>query len=320
MIEKLLGKGKDNTGQPSAKGTGDSSSRSKAEMEQDVRAAVKDAEGLMARKTVSKENLEGKFPSIIRRRKIKELRLKPAGKKGHYVPYASVNPESTGDSPQLVLSNTQIASLKALASKFAQYIGSNPARRAKYSRDKKSFLENDVKTGDIVEFAALPLIEQFAAESKMKLIYSPTLKLIGGEPQRVIGGDRAELDFLLVGDKSKVTIISAKLDAGKFKVKQDKTLLSHFLNIPATAPDIVTYAETYFGRNKEYKNVYGAVVDSSVGRKDIETFRKTYLSKVSVSDVEVKSVAPRPNLRGIQIEASKEELLDLVIEMIDQVL
>jgi hypothetical protein len=131
-----------------------------------------------------------------------------------------------------------------------------------------------------------------------------------------IGGRGPELDFLILGLSGLTEIVSAKLKPGEYKPKQDRKLLNHFVNMPLTPPDIVTYAQTNFGNNRAYANIAGAKVISNLAEESLSSFRANYLSKVVVDTITVTSLTPGPEAsQGHQLRVTEPQLLTKVVEL-----
>jgi hypothetical protein len=292
--------------------------RTLQEKEKAVKDAVSQVTLLIENKDASKESIEANLPSIKDKFKLAQLKLIKAGKKRYSV-FAQVNPEFTGP-PGILLTLSELKELAKVAGEFAKVIKSKPGAKAKYLANKYDYLRSgqNVKIGDTVEAAAMPPLKDLANLEGLTLVINPALYFVdssGGQ----IGGQIAEMDFLMVGDGSLVKVVSAKIAAGSFKPGQDRRLLRHFAEMPLSAPDIITYANTNFGVNKNYSQIDHAIVKSNKGTEKLASFRSKYLSKTVVDTVKVESVTPKPGVEpGYQLRVDDEQLIDVVIRFIDK--
>ena len=224
------------------------------------------------------------------------------------------------DEPGILFTKAELKEIEAVGKRWAKQI-KEKGDKAKYQADKRGYLmgpQAKVSTGELVEAAG---VEEVLAYAKgLTVLRSIHIKLLDSAG-KTLGGTQAELDFLVLGTAAEVDIISAKLARRRVSPKVDRRNLNHYLAMPLSPPDIVTYAETHFGKNKAYANIATASVFHHGGSMPLADFRTNVLGKVTVVDtVNVVPLTPADPTAttGIRTLASDVELFDKVIEYIDK--
>ena len=315
-LGKAIGFGKDDQG----KAEDGTDPQKKARLD----AAVNEVQQLMVAPGASVKSVEEKLPEIQSKYELKSINLVKE-KKGVYHVHATINPTLDGP-PGVLFTPEELQELEAVAKDFSLQINQKekekPGTKAKFLADPEGFIRAGKvnKSGDVVEAAGTPGIEQLAAEGGLSVVKNAYIQFIdaAGNP---IGGRGPELDFLILGSSGVTEIVSAKLKPGEYKPKQDRKLLGHFVNMPLTTPDIVTYTQTNFGNNKAYANIASAKVISNLGEELLGSFRAKYLSKVVVDTITVTSLTPGPEAsQGLQLRVTEPQLLAKVVELMKKYL
>jgi len=284
-----------------------------------LEAAVNKVQQLMAAPGATVQSVKEKLPDIQSKYELKSLNLVKE-KKGVYHVHGKVNPTLDGP-PGVLFTAEELQELEAVAKDFSVQINQKekekPGTKAKFLADPEGFIRAGrvSKSGDVVEAAGTPGIEQLATAGGLTVVKNPYIQFVDAAGKH-IGGRGPELDFLILGLSGLTEIVSAKLKPGEYKPKQDRKLLSHFVNMPLTPPDIVTYAQTNFGHNRAYANIAGAKVISNLGEESLSSFRANYLSKVVVDTITVTSLTPGPETsQGHQLRVTEPQLLTKVVEL-----
>jgi hypothetical protein len=289
-----------------------------------LEAAVNEVQQLMTAPGATVQSVNEKLPDIQSKYELKSLYLVKE-KKGVYHVHGEVNPTLDGP-PGVMFTAEELQELEAVAKDFSVQINQKekekPGTKAKFLADPEGFIRAGRvnKSGDVVEAAGAPGMEQLAAAGGLTVVRNPYIQFVDAAGKH-IGGRGPELDFLILGLSGLTEIVSAKLKPGEYKPKQDRKLLNHFVNMPLTPPDIVTYAQTNFGNNRAYANIAGAKVISNLGEESLSSFRANYLSKVVVDTITVTSLTPGPEAsQGLQLRATEPQLLTKVVELMQNYL
>jgi hypothetical protein len=289
-----------------------------------LEAAVNEVQQLMAAPGATVHSVKDKLPDIQSKYELKSLNLVQE-KKGIYHVHATINPTLDGP-PGVLFTPEELLELEVVAKDFSVQINQKekekPGTKAKFLADPEGFIRAGKvnKSGDVVEAAGAPGIEQLAAEGGLSVVKNGYIQFVDAAGN-TIGGRGPELDFLILGSSGVTEIVSAKLKPGDYKPKQDRKLLSHFINMPLSPPDIITYAQTNFGKNRAYANIAGAKVISNLGEESLDSFRANYLSKVLVDKITVTSLTPGPEAsQGFQLRVTEPQLLAKVVELMKKYL
>jgi len=284
-----------------------------------LEAAVNEVQQLMTAPGATVQSVKEKLPDIQSKYELKSLYLVKE-KKGVYHVHGEVNPTLDGP-PGVLFTAEELQELEAVAQNFSVQINQKekekPGTKAKFLADPLGFIRAGRvdKSGDVVEAAGGPGIEQLAAAGGLTVVKNPYIQFVDAAGKH-IGGRGPELDFLILGLSGLTEIVSAKLKPGDYKPKRDRKLLNHFVNMPLTPPDIIIYAQTNFGNNKAYANIAGAKVISNLGEESLSSFRANYLNKVVVDTITVTSLTPGPEAsQGLQLRVSEPQLLTKVVEL-----
>ncbi|MEQ9548987.1 MAG: DUF4157 domain-containing protein [Coleofasciculus sp. G3-WIS-01] len=315
-IGKKLGFGKDKKG----KAEDGTDPEKKARLD----AAVNEVQQLMVAPGASVQSVEKKLTGIQSKYELKSLNLVKE-KKGVYHVHATINPTLDGP-PGVLFTLKELQELDAVAKDFSGQINQKdkekPGTKAKFLADPEGFIRAGKvnKSGDVVEAAGAPGIEQLAAEGGLTVVKNAYIQFVDASGN-TIGGRGPELDFLILGSSGVQEIVSAKLKPKQYKPKQDRKLLDHFVNMPLTPPDIVSYAQNNFGKNSAYVNIAGAKVISNLGEESLGSFRAKYLSKVMVDTITVTSLTPGPEAsQGLQLRVTEPQLLAKVVQLMQKYL
>ncbi|NEQ33721.1 MAG: hypothetical protein F6K04_22440, partial [Leptolyngbya sp. SIO4C5] len=291
-----------------------------------LKKAVAETDTLI-KQTHDFEEVRKNLPIIKSKYQLKELEL-VRDKKYKYHVKAKINPTLNGP-PGVLFTDAEIKELETVAKQYAKQINQK-GHKDLFLANPKEYLTGDptkkkapkVKIGDTVEAAGTPGVEELATEAGLTVLKTVELKFVkqSGDDIR---SQIPELDFLILSNAHLKEIVSAKMKPKQFKVKQDKKLLRHFLEMPLNPPDVITYAKTHFGRNKAYDEIDHVDVlyiqESNRHRTSLVNFRSQHLSRVSVDTIEITPLTPAPESdRGIQLRATEAELVEKTVELVKQ--
>ncbi len=276
-------------------------------------------------KTKDFEQVSKILPQIKAKYGLEKLSL-VKNKKYHYHVEAKINPMFEG--PEGVLfTDTEINELDKVASKYARQI-KEKGDEAIFLKNPREYLAGNpdkgkrarVSIGDTVEALSTPGLKLLANEHGLTVLKTVELKFVKTDGND-IRSRIPELDFLILSNERVVEIISAKMKLKQFSATKDRRLLSHFFNIPLSAPDVINYANTHFGSNKAYSDISKVDVlfiqNDKAERMSLSKFRKKHLSRVVVDEITITPVTPGPESeRGIQLRATKHEIIDKTTELI----
>jgi hypothetical protein len=176
-----------------------------------------------------------------------------------------------------------------------------------------------VNVGEAVEAAAGPELDALAAEAGLTVLRNLHLQARGAKGN--VGGKQAEMDFVALGPKGVVEIVSAKLDPGKFSFSTDRAALNHYLTVPDAPADMPAYYKANFGNTPVWDKMTSVMAVSSAGAMPLPEFRSRYLSQVPVTSVTVSGVSPGPEQpENMQLRSTAPELLAEMAKLIDPLL
>ncbi len=191
-IGNKLGFGKDKEGKPD-----EGTDREKKER---LEAAVNEVQQLMTAPGATVQLVEEKLPGIQSKYELKSLNLVKE-KKGFYHVHATINPTLDGP-PGVLFTREELQELEAVAKDFSKQINQKekekPGTKAKFLAGPEDFIRAGKvnKSGDVVEAAGTPGIEQLAAEGGLTVVKNAYIQFVdaAGNP---IGGRGPELGSIV---------------------------------------------------------------------------------------------------------------------------
>jgi len=293
-----------------------------------LRLAISDAERAIKSPKTTVDSLQSKdFPEIKRKRRLTSLTLVKTGGR-RYKPHAVVNPTIDGP-PGVLFTAEELIELDKVAQEYATKIRQK-RWQADFHADPIGFLtpprgghggQERVTSGRMVEAAAYPGLKKIAHENGMEILANVKMRFKTGSGQ-LVGGEQAELDFLVIGPKADmkvaVEILSAKLKPGSTARRKDRRSYGHYLNAPSTpGPELVSYLNSNFGVNRAYADVVEIVVTDDTGQQSLASFRAKYAMLVPVQDITITEVTVGPDSPDrIHLRVTEAQLIQKVADLV----
>jgi hypothetical protein len=187
--------------------------RTPQEKERDADAAARDADRLLAHPGVAAADVEAQFPELQRRYRLTSIQL-VADQAGRRHVELAINPRRQTP-PERLLSEPERVQLHVLAERWATLIRRDRDALARFRADRDDFIENpglpDTRSGDIAERIGRPILETYAGNNGLRVIYGPKLQIVDRAGANV-GGAQSELDGLLVRGNTVAEVLSTKLN------------------------------------------------------------------------------------------------------------